>query len=221
VGLLGSAALAMWWEIAPEVREEFGHWHSHEHFPERLSLPGFRRASRWVDEGGGSGVFVLYELESHEVLSSPAYVARLNAPTPWSTRLMPHHRQMVRCQCRVLQSEGGGVAGFAGTLRVQEGSTVDAAALQTMLKELARTPGLAGAHWLRHQAPPLATTTEQRIRGGDAVADHVLLVVGYERDAVAAAGARLERTSPGATPQRGLFRLAQSAVAGELDGIAP
>ncbi|WP_349741034.1 hypothetical protein [Roseateles cavernae] len=33
--------------------QEFEHWHSHEHFPERLALPGFLRALRWADAGGG------------------------------------------------------------------------------------------------------------------------------------------------------------------------
>lgn len=221
MALLGQAALAMWWEIAPDVRGEFGHWHSHEHFPERLGLPGFRRASRWVDAAGGPGVFVLYELQDHAVLSSPAYAARLNAPTPWSTRLMPHHRSMVRCQCRVVQSAGGAVAGFAGTLRLQGGDPADAGRLQAALASLARQPGLVGAHWLRHEAPALATTTEQRIRGGDGTADHVLVVSGYELGPVEAAMAQLQDGLPAARLERGSYRLAQSSVAGELDGISP
>ena len=36
-------------------------------------------------------------------------------------------------------------------------------------------PGLVGLHVLRHEAPPLAVTTEQKIRGNaDRVADWVL-----------------------------------------------
>ena len=46
MSLLGKAAVAMWWNIRPEQRSEFGDWHSHEHFPERMSIPGFRRGSR-------------------------------------------------------------------------------------------------------------------------------------------------------------------------------
>ncbi len=75
MSLLGSAALAMWWDMAPEMKSEFEHWHSHEHFPERLAVPGFRRASRWTSADGGEGIFVMYELSSHAILSSPAYVA--------------------------------------------------------------------------------------------------------------------------------------------------
>ena len=118
MALLGTAALAMWWQLTPGVRDEFEHWHSHEHFPERLALPGFRRASRWIDESGAERVFVLYELDDFAVLSSAPYLERLNAPTPWSQRLMPHHRQMVRGQCRVLASRGTAVARQALTVRL-------------------------------------------------------------------------------------------------------
>ena len=71
MALLGKAALAMWWDMAPAARADFEHWHAHEHFSERLGIPGFQRASRWRAADGGEGVFVLYELEDHGVLSSP------------------------------------------------------------------------------------------------------------------------------------------------------
>jgi len=41
MSLLGTAALAMWWNMAPDVLAEFEDWHSHEHFPERLAIPAF------------------------------------------------------------------------------------------------------------------------------------------------------------------------------------
>ena len=103
---------------APRCATEFEDWHSHEHFPERLAIPGFRRASRWTSATEDDGVFVMYELQGYEVLSSPAYLASLNAPSPWSTRMMPHHRNMVRCQARVLESRGTAVARQALTMRL-------------------------------------------------------------------------------------------------------
>jgi len=51
---------------------------------------------------------VLYELEKYEILTSRGYLDRLNAPTVWSTKMMPHHLNMVRSQCRVGASFGGG-----------------------------------------------------------------------------------------------------------------
>ncbi len=183
MALLGTAALAMWWDIAPDIRADFEDWHAHEHFPERMGVPGFRRGTRWSDASGGEGMFVMYEMDDHDVLSSPGYVARLNAPTPWSTRLMPHHRNMVRSQCRVLESRGHGVARHALTVRLSPARGCDArlqAFFHSLVEELATRPGLTGAHLLKHQAPTMGTTTEQKIRNdADKVADWVFVVCGY------------------------------------------
>src|SRR5262249_51104651 len=53
------------------------------------------------------------------------------------------------------------------------------------LERLAVQPGLTGAHLLITDTPrTTAPTAEQRIRGADAVADWVVLISGYESDAV-------------------------------------
>lgn len=185
MALLGEAAIAMWWNMAPDLRSEFEDWHSHEHFPERMSIPGFRRGSRWASEDGGEGFFVLYELEAHETLTSPHYLERLNNPTPWSTKMMPHHRNMVRSQCRVLESHGGGVAQFVLTLSFSPAEGRAAALhrnLSPVLARLPTLPGVTGGHLLRTETPNAPATTEQKIRGGDAVADWIILVSGYDRE---------------------------------------
>jgi hypothetical protein len=153
-----------------------------------LALPGFLRASRWSAADGGEGFFILYELEEHAALSSPEYLARLNAPTPWSTRLMPHHRNMVRSQARVLHSHGAGVARHAMTLRLapREGEAQRLqAALLSMIGDLPLRAGLAGAHLLRTDTPAIAPTTEQKIRGNaDRSADWIFIVNAYDLDAL-------------------------------------
>ena len=192
MSLLGSAALAMWWDVAADVRTEFEHWHSHEHFPERLSIPGFRRGTRWTSATDGPGIFVMYEVDAHETLSSPAYAARLNSPTPWSTKMMPHHRNMVRTQCRVLETRGGTVARHTLTTRLSPAAGAEEPlrrALKSLIGQLAARAGFTGAHLLKHERPAIAITTEQRIRGHDQEADWVLVVNGYDAsvlDAVAA-----------------------------------
>ncbi|HTS21726.1 MAG TPA: hypothetical protein VMN79_07925 [Casimicrobiaceae bacterium] len=175
----------MWWNMASELRSEFEDWHTHEHFPERLAIPGFLRGSRWTDAGNGQGVFVLYELEDFSVLSSPAYVARLNAPTRWSAAMMPHHREMVRAQSHVVASCGGVITRYVSTLRFSIEGTAEAlvASLSRQLEGLSAEPGIVGAHLLRHETPGIETTTEQRIRGTpDKPGDWVLVICGYARD---------------------------------------
>ena len=186
--LLGGAAVCMWWNIAPQDRREFEDWHSHEHFPERVGIPGFRRATRWASEPDAGGFFVMYELEGHETLASPAYFARLNAPTPWSVKMMPRHIGMVRSQCVVWASCGAGVGGSLLTLRLSPAPGRDdalRAALQQRLQALPARAGLTAAHLLKTQAPASAVTTEQKLRGGlDRAADWVVLVGGYDASAL-------------------------------------
>ena len=184
--MLGRAAVAMWWDVAPEVRAEWEDWHTHEHMAERLAIRGFLRGTRWV--AGEGEYFVLYELARRSVLSGPHYLERLNHPTPWSRKMMPHHRNMVRSLCRVRASFGGGLPQALATTRfsVRRGRGPALAAwLQAELAGLAGRRGLACAHLLqaeRHKGPP---TAEQQIRGGDAQAQWVLLVGGYDTGALA------------------------------------
>lgn len=226
MSLLGSAALAMWWDMAPEVRAEFEDWHSHEHFPERLAVAGFHRASRWTSASGGEGIFVMYELASYAVLSSSAYVSHLNTPTPWSKKMMPHHRNMVRSQCHVLESRGGSAARHALTLQIspQQDSADDLRAFfRTLCAALVQRSGIVGAHLLRHRTPSVAQTTEQRIRNSaDRAADWVFVAVGYDASALESlvhadlAETALRSAGAVAGAVSGLYTLSHSATSEDI-----
>ena len=72
------------------MEEEFNAWYDTEHLAERLAIPGFRSARRWVaDCKPGEGKYLAtYELDSVAVLSSRAYLARFENQTPWSRRCL-------------------------------------------------------------------------------------------------------------------------------------
>ena len=225
MALLGQAALAMWWDMAPAMSAEFHDWHSHEHFRERLAIPGFRRATRWTSADGGEGVFQMYELADYAILSSSHYLASLNAPSPWSTKMMPHHRNMVRSQCRVLESKGGALSGHALTVRLAPAQGRDAE-LRSSLRELAHAlatrPGASAGHLLQTETPQMAATTEQKIRGGDKAADWIFIACGYD-SAVLQSLAAIELgeeglqghgARPGAI--RGLYTLSHANTPGDV-----
>ncbi|RYG13792.1 MAG: hypothetical protein EON92_04380 [Burkholderiales bacterium] len=220
MALLGQGALAMWWDMAPAYRGEFEDWHTHEHFPERMAIPGFLRGSRWAAADGGEGFFILYEMETYGTLVSPGYLASLNAPSPWSTKMMPHHRNMVRSQCHVLESRGGALSGHALTVRL---SPADGAAgrLRGYLRELADAlrvrPGTSAGHLLQTETPKIAATTEQKIRGGaDKAADWVFIACGYDRAVLQSLAAielgeqGLQERGARANATRGLYTLSHS-----------
>jgi hypothetical protein len=72
------------------MEEEFNAWYDQEHLAERLAIPGFRSATRWVAQvPPGQGKYLAtYELDSVAVLSSDAYLARYRSQTPWSRRCL-------------------------------------------------------------------------------------------------------------------------------------
>jgi hypothetical protein len=206
--LLGKAAVAMWWNIRPARRAEFCDWHSHEHFPERMSISGFRRGSRWSSVENTEGFFVLYELDDYSTLTSSEYLERLNNPTPWSTKMMPHHLNMVRSECRIAASFGGGVARLMTTIRFSPRERQQSlTSVRDAMADFSNKPGLTGAHLLITDTPArIAQTEEQKIRGGDGVADWISLLTGYDSGALEHAQAALA---------------AKTALAMSGDGVKP
>ena len=77
-------------EPPPAMEEEFNAWYETEHLPERLAIPGFRCARRWVAEvKAGEGKYLAtYELDSAAVLTSPQYLSFFEKPTPWTQRCL-------------------------------------------------------------------------------------------------------------------------------------
>jgi hypothetical protein len=186
----GTAAVAIWCDVGFDVREEFDDWHAHEHVPERISIPGFLRASRWVAADGGEGNFMLYETQDEETTTGAAYLERLNHPTPWSRRMMPHHRNMVRSLCRVRSRFGAVLGHLLLTVRFspQPGKETELADWlgSNLLPGLPSRRGLVSAQLLCNiPRPGAAQTTEQKIRGGDAAADWIVLVSAYDAQAIA------------------------------------
>jgi hypothetical protein len=186
--LLGSAAMLLSFDVAPEAIEEHDRWHTHEHFPERLSIPGFLRGTRWVATAGAPRYMVLYEVQDLQTLASEAYLARLNSPTPWTQRIMPFYKGMSRGLCSVLGSFGYGQGGTAALIRFTSEATSAESLRRWLLEEalpaVPQTPGLGSASLLQG-AQAAAMTSEQRIRGADRSVDSAIIVTGYDGSAVA------------------------------------
>jgi hypothetical protein len=223
MALSGSAAMVLFYGIEEQAIADHDHWHTHEHFPERLGVPGFLRASRWVAVEAEPRYLVLYEVEEVAVLSGAPYLQRLNNPTPWTTRMMPSFRGMVRGFCAVTASAGDGLGHALVSLRYSVKPGAEAGLQQWLagdvLPALAARPGLASAHLLAPAAQP-PMTKEQGIRGRDADMPLVLLATGYDADALAAAvverlpDAELARHGAAAAPLRGRYRLDLVQAAG-------
>jgi hypothetical protein len=132
----GAGFLAIWSDVEPKHLADYRHWLTREHTTERVTTKGFlaSRVFRLM-HSDLNRFFILYELEAPEVLDGPAYLARLNAPTPWSQRIMPLLGNFIR---------GGGV--MAARAGRGEGSTVVALRLENLPKDPARLAADIVAH---------------------------------------------------------------------------
>ena len=117
--LRGRAFLPMWFGLAEGYEREFDRWHTIEHMPERLGVPGFLRGRRYKHAHKSERVtFQLYEGIHIETFRSPGSLARLNAPTEWSNRVSPGLVKFIRGACQTVISIGEGVGGALLTVRI-------------------------------------------------------------------------------------------------------
>jgi hypothetical protein len=106
------ALLCAWVDVLPQDRNEFQNFHDREHMFERLAVPGFRRGRRFGAISASSEFLILYEVDDLATLASETYLARLNAPTPWTLRSIPLVRKARRANIKLAYSRGharGGV----------------------------------------------------------------------------------------------------------------
>lgn len=97
--------------------DEFNDWYDTEHIPERLQVPGFLSAQRWLSADGNPLSIVLYDLDELRVLESAAYRAIAGANfSPWSKRVIGSCKRFWRYEAnqilpgdRVAQKAAGGL----------------------------------------------------------------------------------------------------------------
>ena len=186
--MLGKAAVAIWCDVALDVKAEYDDWHAHEHMPERLSIPGFLRGTRWESADGRNAYCMLYETKEEATVTRGAYLERLNDPTPWSRRMMAHHRNMVRSLCSVRASFGAGLGRALLTVRYSpepgREAHLESWLGSELLPGLVKRRGCVSASLLRNIPQAAAPTTEQKLRGGDGTADRAVFLSGYSGEAL-------------------------------------
>lgn len=149
--LNGNAVLTIWHDIEVSGQAAYTEWHTLEHMKERADIPGFVRGRRGVavDPHQSPQYVTLYEADDAEVFRSPAYLARLDGPTPWTQRIQPSFLNFVRFANDVEEERGVGDGAFVTTARFEArgDSTVDAGRVETTLRrivdELERLPLVA------------------------------------------------------------------------------
>ena len=224
------AAMVLYYDIAGD-NADHDDWHTYEHMHERLSIPGFVRATRWAAQAGGPKYLVIYEVTGIDMATSPAYLARLNAPTPWTRSMMGRFRGMMRGFCRVVASSGFGFGPSAVSIRFtpQPGRETDLTErfAREVLPAMSSRRGMTSVH-LMQPGPPPPVTQEQSLRSTpDAPMTWVLLATAYDPDALGRATAAhldpaaLERLGAAPRIESGTYALHYTATAQEVTRTPP
>jgi hypothetical protein len=213
--MTGTGFLAIWSSIDPALETEYLHWMTREHAIERVSVPGFLgvrmfRARRESERR----YFILYRLADPAVVGSEAYLARLNAPTEWSSRIMPNLRDFVRGGGRVIAETGGGRAGvilpIACPLALARRASAE-------IGRVAAADRIVSARVLEVDTGGSSLpTTEKSMRTGESLFEALVVIEALD-DAALKAGARAlseaVRTSDGAVPHDEVFALERADLA--------
>jgi hypothetical protein len=98
--------------------DEFHDWYDLEHIPERQRVPGFGTCERWISVANPKHAVASYELDSLDVLQSPAYRAIGGENlSVWSKRMGKIAQRMLRVDGeQILPGDLTGPAGAGGIL---------------------------------------------------------------------------------------------------------
>ncbi|WP_052496884.1 MULTISPECIES: hypothetical protein [unclassified Rhizobium] len=144
---MAGAILAIWNDYPAEFAEEYTSWHTFEHVPERLTVPGMQAARRYVSASEIETYFTLYDLEDLSVIEQPAYIDLVRNPTPWSLKMRRHFSKVLRIPGKIAATGGHGIGGAANvqaySVDRREAQTW-VLALETMLRHLITQSHLAG-----------------------------------------------------------------------------
>ena len=169
------ALLAIRSDIAPEVVPEYLEWMTREHAIERVGIDGFLSARIFRSRHAEFERFlILYELADASVVDSPAYLERLNNPTPWSTRMMPHLGNFIRGGGEIVGNWGTGCGAALTSFLIRSGE--DVVAIES-LEALSKQPGVVAIRLLHTDQDRTAVTTNERaLRAGDRSFEKLLMI---------------------------------------------
>lgn len=209
----GAGYLAIWSDLTPQDETDWAHWMTREHAIERVGVDGFLACRIFRALGVSvNRYFILYEFEDERVVSSAGYLARLNAPTPWSQRIMPKLGNFARGGGHIAASAGTGQGGIIAPLRLDAAPSGDASELVAELARLDRI--IAARVLLTDLAQTAIKTREKGLRANDGSFAALLLIEGLDEAAVRDALHHLRKMLPaedhGAIDDLPLYRLAFS-----------
>jgi hypothetical protein len=186
--LSGKGMLLTSMDIDPSDDAEFNRWYDREHLEERVAIPGFLEARRYIAHQGSPKYLCLYSTATFEVLDSPAYRTILANPTEWSKTSMARFKNMIRAVARITISHGQGRGAALGVIRLRpapESKDKLRAALKDAL-DPGKLDGIISMHLIESDPALSRPITDGPSAPHPAAADWFVLVDGTDVDVISA-----------------------------------
>jgi hypothetical protein len=185
--IAGTGMLMTSMDIDATHEREFNQWYDREHLAERVAIPGFVAARRYVAVDAAPKYLGLYSTENFDVLDSDAYRAALASQTEWSKRNIGRFQNMLRSVARITVSHGQGRGAALGLVRIRppEG---DASALREAIRALldpGTLDGIVSMHLMESDPRLSKPLTDDPAAPNPAARDWYVLIDGTDPDAVA------------------------------------
>jgi len=197
--------LAIWNDCRPGREADFEAWFQGEHLQERLAVPGFLFGRRHEALSGNPRYFNFYVTEAPAVLTSKAYLDRLDNPTPMTKRIMSDvFINMSRTVCERRLRRGAFRGAYAVAVRFN--AAPDDGALTALADNLVRDPGIAACEiWTATDPAGQPVSMEEKLRGGDKKIKGCLLIDTLRQAEAEGLGRRMTGDFAGADV--GVFRV--------------
>jgi hypothetical protein len=115
--LRGKGMLVVFAEVKSRHESDFNEWYNREHIDERLGMPGFQRARRYVAVKGSPKYLATYECDRVSNLGTPHYLRGLANPTPWTKRATGRFTQFHRLTLSMKVDQTHGSSGALAAVR--------------------------------------------------------------------------------------------------------
>ncbi len=192
MALHGKAMLVVFTESKPSHERDLNEWYNREHIDERINLPGFHRARRYVAVKGSPKYLATYECDSVADLATPAYLARLAQQTPWSDRVTGRFTRFHRLTLVIKVDLTHGVGGLLATVRFTPAPGMRSALIQWLREALEHAvgrPGMVGAAAGENEVEVANAPLQEKSRDNPKAedAEWVVMLEGTDEQAVATA----------------------------------
>jgi len=199
---------------------EFNRWYDREHLEERVAIPGFLEARRYVAHDGNPKYLSLYSTEGFEVLDSPAYRTALANQTAWSKANIARFKDMIRGIARITISRGTGRGAVLGIIRLRP-SAGAADKLRAALRDQfdpAKLDGIISMHLLENDPVLSRPITDDPAAPNPGAGDWFVLIDATDVGAVAAAAAGIKDNAAfkPLMVSHGVYRLMWDLAKGDL-----